>query len=325
MTKKKTSKEDPVEEVVYMEPDVALIDADSMIYMAAYTADSYDQAEERLINKIEEICVDLETPEAIVFVKGDNNFRYQCNINYKSHRLTELEEDVKERLDKLYAFAQANFVKCDNGEADDYCSIYLHKLIDEGKYPVVVHIDKDLNMIPGYHYNFRKKDFYYLSFEEAYVFLMRQLMTGDRVDGIPGIYKCGPAKASLWLNGKRSKDMLGEVLRRWQHYGGDSWKEDFTRDANCLFLRSHEDDLRPFSYDELIERFTWLEEGDMYLPNRFNDILFFLQRDPLPKEAHGLLSRPFTEEFQKQKYEENMRKWRALQGHRNVEPERTAQ
>ena len=80
-------------------------------------------------------------------------------------------------------------------EADDQVSI------DSRAYfsPVIATIDKDLDQIPGRHYDYLKKTFYTVDEEEAMWMFYRQILSGDNVDNIPGLPRVGMKTAQKWL------------------------------------------------------------------------------------------------------------------------------
>jgi len=241
--------------------DIAIIDADSLLYMIAYTEPSPNLAKKRLDEAIVNIIEQTEAPEALVLIKGTNNFRYVVDIEYKQHRGKSIDEDVKERLDKLYEYANEQYHMSDDAEADDYCYIYAWEALDSGKCPIVCHIDKDLNMIPGWHYNFKKKETYFVSPESAYIFLMTQILTGDAADNIKGLPKVGPVKAANLLKDKKLDDLLGIVLKEYQKIMGSVWQEHFIKVANCILIRNTFEELRPLTMDELMDKLSWTGES----------------------------------------------------------------
>ena len=81
-------------------------------------------------------------------------------------------------------------------EADDECSILARRHLGEERPYVVATIDKDLDQIPGEHYNYMKQVFYAQSESDAERFFLEQCVSGDATDGIPGCYKSGPVRAS---------------------------------------------------------------------------------------------------------------------------------
>lgn len=78
----------------------------------------------------------------------------------------------------------------------------------------VVTIDKDLDCIPGTHYNPRTKQIYQVEQEWSDYFYWKQLLMGDSVDNIPGIQGIGPKKAEKILEGTTSKDERIAIICR---------------------------------------------------------------------------------------------------------------
>ncbi len=84
-------------------------------------------------------------------------------------------------------------------EADDAVGIrYTHctKYYSE---PILVHIDKDINNVPGVHYNPDTKTMYLVSQAEATHHFYSQILIGDKIDNIPGVPGCGPQTAEKIL------------------------------------------------------------------------------------------------------------------------------
>lgn len=78
---------------------------------------------------------------------------------------------------------------------------------------VIVSIDKDLDMIPGYHYNFVKDYKYHVSKTQAYRNFCIQMLVGDPVDNIVGVKGIGPVKAEAAIAGcKRDKQKMLQVV-----------------------------------------------------------------------------------------------------------------
>ena len=84
-------------------------------------------------------------------------------------------------------------------------------------------IDKDLNMVPGFHYNWKANagagDLYWVEETSANMCFFEQWLTGDSADNIPGLKGWGPVKAQKYLKGLPSYDpkMLARaVWAAWQ-------------------------------------------------------------------------------------------------------------
>lgn len=82
-------------------------------------------------------------------------------------------------------------------EADDRCAMLARDQIPGREIATfcVASIDKDLDQIPGWHYDFGKRVFYYIDAEDAAKSFWQQVLSGDSTDNIGGIWKLGPKKA----------------------------------------------------------------------------------------------------------------------------------
>jgi hypothetical protein len=81
-------------------------------------------------------------------------------------------------------------------EADDAVSIFAHnQLAIGGSSYVICTIDKDLDQIPGNHYNYMNKVHYAITQQESERWFVYQLLAGDQTDNIVGVWKCGPKQA----------------------------------------------------------------------------------------------------------------------------------
>jgi len=87
-------------------------------------------------------------------------------------------------------------------EADDAMGIYQCN----NDNTVICSIDKDLLMIPGDHYNFRKNEHMTIDHVTALRNFYRQCLTGDPIDNIPGLRKWTGKNAT-----KAMKEALEEM------------------------------------------------------------------------------------------------------------------
>ena len=84
-------------------------------------------------------------------------------------------------------------------EADDEVSILSKLAKAAGEKYVVCTIDKDLDQVPGQHYDYLKKVFYWIDDFEAVQLFWRQIITGDSTDNIQGLHRVGDAAGDKML------------------------------------------------------------------------------------------------------------------------------
>lgn len=214
----------------------AIIDADAFIFRAAVASEAEDLfvAADRVDHMINIALDEVSAKEYILFVTGKGNFRYNIYPEYKANRIDKprpkWEQALKQHLIDQW---QAEIV---NGiEGDDACGIaQCGSLKDK---TIIIHQDKDINMIPGWHYNFVKKEKYYVSNEEAIHFFFTQLLTGDTVDNLKGVVGIGKAKAEKLLNSAESASEMWEVVKDCY-----SSEEDMDMQAQCLWIHRKQND-----------------------------------------------------------------------------------
>ena len=184
----------------------ALIDADSLVYSAAFSAQTKD-TQGSVVPLGEGLAIHYldSSVEDIVNLFDDFDLYLTPDITFRSHisrykqgrsRRPYHYQTLRNRLTEHWGASM-----WDNIEADDILSIQGWKAFREGRDDVVmVSIDKDLDQVPGKHYNFRKCQFYYLTEEEANYNFWVQMLMGDQADNIQGIPGCGKKNAEKILN-----------------------------------------------------------------------------------------------------------------------------
>lgn len=178
-------------------PKVALIDADVIVYRVAFASEEEEEdiclaRAKDLIFEI--VYTELNCDDYKAYITGKGNFRevVATTAPYKGNR-----KDFQrpKHYDALRAYLQRLGAELVEGqEADDAIAIKAQ----EGPY-WIVSIDKDFDQVPGWHYNFVKKEKYYVTEEEGLRNFYTQILTGDRVDNIIGIKGVGPVKAEKIL------------------------------------------------------------------------------------------------------------------------------
>lgn len=174
----------------------ALIDGDIVVYRAAASAEEDDQwiAQARADQIMQDILADTGSTSYSVYLTGSGNFRREIAPSYKANRPDSRPkhwEAVREFL-----VTQHKAVVCNGFEADDQLGIDQDKTHGA---TVICSIDKDLLQIPGKHYNFVKKVFQDVTYDEGIKALYIQSLVGDRSDNIFGVQGIGPVKAEKAL------------------------------------------------------------------------------------------------------------------------------
>jgi 5'-3' exonuclease len=174
---------------------------------------------------LENILTMLQDREAHTFLTGGTTFRHEIYPAYKGGRGVRpvLYQAVRDMLVQEW-----DAVICGGIEADDM----LGKLqANDPENSIIATIDKDLDTIIGWHYNFVTQDKYFVSPDQAEVCFYTQMLTGDDSDNVCGIRGIGPAKAKKILQDKNPKDA---TIAAYKEFWGDDWQEVW--DCNKLLL-----------------------------------------------------------------------------------------
>ena len=222
----------------------ALLDADTIAFACAASAegDHLFVAESRANEMVESILGATGASEYELWLTGKDNFRYSVYPEYKANRIDSYrptwEKEVKEFLVRNW---QANFT---NGiEADDQLGVRNSQL-GVGQ-AILCHIDKDLNQLPGKHFNWelrrlgqviREAKLYDVTLEEGNRFFYYQLLVGDSTDNIKGAVGIGPKKASALLDSLDESEWYEGVLECF------SCEEELDMNAQCVYIWRKEND-----------------------------------------------------------------------------------
>jgi hypothetical protein len=213
---------------------IALVDGDIIAYTLAAGCEDYD--DKTALSKCSEYIEDLVyihagCDDAEGWLTGHQNFRVQI-AKTKPYKGTRTAEKPK-HLDLLrdYLNSAWKFPIEQHQEADDAIGIAAYSMEPEDY--VICTTDKDLNMIRGWHYNMRKNEKFWIDEDDTLYNFYTQVLTGDRVDNVPGLKGIGPKKAEKILKGCKTEDQLFEaVLKAY-----DNDEEYLTEQAQLLWIR----------------------------------------------------------------------------------------
>lgn len=230
-----------------------LIDSDSLLYKAGFVCNQPDQEKLacwQLDVLMKDILETTGTDTYQCYLSGGANFRYTIYPDYKGNRV-DMVRPIHLQALRQHLVEEWGATITDGIEADDAVSIAQYNALDE---VAVAHIDKDIDMVSGRHYNFNKKTWYDVSDEQGMRWFFHQLVLGDKADNIPGFDgKMRPTYPKKFLQHKDvvDNDPLDVVLAHVAHMYGD-W-DTFNRSAGCLWLlRNDEDDWTQWHDKELV-------------------------------------------------------------------------
>jgi 5'-3' exonuclease len=216
------------------EPSVALLDADMMVYRIGFSTENEDEkiAKARLTEWLTDIVyMDLKCEDYKAFITGKGNFRYDIakthpyKGNRKDAKKPKHYEALREHLQRLGAEVVEGCEADDAVATEASCGHYW-----------MVHQDKDINQVPGWHYDPTKCVKYYVEPFEGLKNFYTQLLIGDPTDNIKGLWKVGPVKAEkLLADCKTEEDLYKAVCKAYADKG--EAPERVLENARLLWLR----------------------------------------------------------------------------------------
>ena len=226
----------------------ALVDADVFCYTVGFG--KKDESEEFAIAALDEtlysILEDVQPDYHCIYLTDTLSFRKDLAPFYKANRTQPRPahyDALRGHLEDVWCAETVSYL-----EGDDLCSLNTVNTEEHGS--VIVHVDKDLNMIPGSHFNPTKREFYTITNYHAMWWFYTQMLTGDRTDNIPPVRRgMGPVTAESLLAKCKTEREFYDVVRK--EYDDDA---RMVLHANLLWLVSN--DRTNLILEELDDRST---------------------------------------------------------------------
>ena len=189
-----------------------LIDGDVFVFRCAYVAqeqvdwgnglisswvDTF-KAQRMLKHALNTLKEKLNADDMIIALSSPISFRKTLAPSYKENRLFRepllAYKTLREFVKKSYASQELSGL-----EGDDVLGILATS--PEQKDTIIISLDKDLQQIPGKHYNIDKPDqgITEVTSRQATLFFYTQILTGDTTDGYSGCPGIGPKSAAKIL------------------------------------------------------------------------------------------------------------------------------
>lgn len=246
------------------------LDADSLVYRIGGAVDMLGEgkhfAERTIEQAVDSIYEETGARQVNIYLGTSSNYRNDIAkiLKYKGNR------DRNQRPQFYTAIRAYLVTKCGarlvkDQEAEDAVGIAAYTYKDFDRF-IVGAIDKDLDMIAGWHYNYATKQMKFIDKYQALRAFYVQLVTGDMTDNIPAIFQIlkisGRVEEANAFKGSRYKkkliEALGEMnteLEMWDHVE-NLYKEhlNLTIDVSSAILE--------------IARLLWIRRylGELWVP-----------------------------------------------------------
>ena len=247
----------------FTNPHPFLKDADGDAVMMPCSTEAVHGLVHSEINKIVE---GAGCDDYTVYLSGKDNFRKDIAVThpYKFKR-ADIDKPYHYQTVKDYLVDVIGAVVVDGIEADDALALA------QTPETTICSIDKDLLMVPGRHYNWRKEEVTEVSYDDGVLWFCTQLLTGDwSTDSIIGcghvetkVYGpkakkagqsydarvgIGPKAAENMLAGVEKELLIGQVAVAYEQEFGAEWKTKIEEMANLLGMGLSADNI--WDYDE---------------------------------------------------------------------------
>lgn len=242
----------------------ALIDGDILRYEIGYAAETawrgitedpeelppFDFVNSILSDRIQHILRETNSDDFTLFLTEGRTFRYDIakRAPYKGTRVSKKPWHFNNLSAMMKSFGNTRVVK--HIEADDAMAIEQGLFNDT----IICTRDKDLRQVPGWSYGWelgRQPSFGPIEISETgtmelsedrkkingtgFAFFCSQLITGDRVDNIPGLSGIGAVGAFHWLE-YSSDSPMSIVETLYQDRYGNTWEAELLEQGQLLWI-----------------------------------------------------------------------------------------
>lgn len=239
----------------------AIIDGDVLVYRAGFAGEEKLEASLGNIKLMLTSILDaLDPVDYKIYISSDDKSNYRYDVaktkEYKGNRKDARKPKFYKEI-RAYLVSRWNADLVEGQEADDALGI-----AQDGD-TILCSIDKDLNMIPGWHYNFVTKERYLVTDDDdlnltteyrgkrkiykmdrgGIKWFYAQMLLGDTCDNIPGIKGLGPVAVDKVLKDCYTEEEM--ALTVWNLYKEHGLsKERLYEVADLLWIRRVKDQFK---------------------------------------------------------------------------------
>jgi 5'-3' exonuclease len=247
--------------------DLGILDLDIVLHASVWKAKDLKDACESADRYIEEWVGNCFCDRWIGALGGPNNYRDLLYDNYKKSAARTFNRRNRPSWFydlKSYLSSKSQVSISEYNEADDLVRIWYNQASKLGLDSVIISGDKDLNCIPGVHFDFRKEQrgvkddkpgqgFFVVTEDQAQKQFWKQMLIGDSMDAIPGVRGIGPKKTNPILEtyGNDAKSLRDAVRKEYERAYGNDWKNFMLLNAKLLHIQRWDYDW--ITLEELLE------------------------------------------------------------------------
>jgi 5'-3' exonuclease len=223
--------------------NLALIDADILVWGASYEKENMYDVAEYLEYKLAEILQNTESYHYKFFLGGYNNFRYHIRGDYKANRTGE--HPVLFEATKDYVVNSLNAFVSNGVETDDSIVATAKYVVDNKLFnPIVCSTDKDFKIKPLTIYSWERHikgnvfphSLTTITEKQALQNFYGMLLTGDSGDNIKICKGIGKTRAAKMLSGLSQYDMTRTVISTYKSFYGSRWRHKLTEVFHLINL-----------------------------------------------------------------------------------------
>lgn len=267
-----------------MQKRIALIDLDTILFLVAYhqfkkleNRDNVEQVKAHIREFLSVVLVNTRADffSAVYQGIGHSNYRKYFYPDYKSNRPPTPDFITVWRETIIEEFASLGATGLKVIESDDVVNMG-YTVFKNSYETIIVSVDKDLNQIPGEHYNLKKHESYFVTEHEALLSKYSQILMGDRTDNIEGIPGIGPKKAYKLLElCQTEEDFRIVCYKAYQDYFGEQWYSKYLKTEFLISLLDHQEyrlklsNQHPYN-NELVALHNVINVNDFLVTNVFN-------------------------------------------------------